>query len=305
MTENTNGAAAEEQRRPLTIGGATVELKPFMAFKAMRAMRMVRVLFREHGPSILAEGGRFKREFEGENYTELDRAEARRMFPPRPLTKQVPLERDGELVFETVPGQDDDEPGRELVVLTEPALDPAGQPLMRDPLGHLTDQDWEKSGNKLRVPESPDRWLQYAVMAAAAIEQAEDLSMQLLALILADDRDLERWDTEGNTNVDAELQAAARTLPHRARADEFVRLLVGAAAFMVDQLGDTLNEVKGDVGKIRAALPGATTDSEPEPEAMQIESSSNGLTSSTSSEAATTGPPSTSSTASPGASSES
>lgn len=294
MTESNEGAATTE-RRPLTLGGEPVEFKPFMAFKAMRAMRMVKTLMREHAPAILAEGGRFKRDFESEHYAELDRAEARRMFPPRTLTEQVPLERDGELVYED----------GELVVLRKAVVRDGVAVAGIDPLGHLTDQDWAESGQKLRVPESPERWLQYTVMAAAAVEQAESLSLELLALVLASDADLERWDTDSSTSVDAQLKEAASVLPHRARADEFVRLLVGGAAFLSEQLGNTLNEVKGDVGKIKAALPGATTGSEPEPEPMKIESSSGSPTSSTSSEADTSGAGATSSTEPLGASSES
>jgi hypothetical protein len=273
----------------VTIGGEPRSLGDFSAYKAFKAMELMAAaesVVRE----VVREGARFKREHEAENFVVMDRAEARRQFRPRPLERIV---------------REEGEDGR-IAVREEPVLDAAGEPVLGpDPLGHLTDADWEASSNQLRISESPSERMQGAAMIPIAFRLGREQVMRLLALVLAANSDLERWETDGD--VDAELDQAARALLHRARADELLELAGAALQLCREQVAGPFERLM-ETERTTFAQP----DSEPEegkvPEPMQVEiedETPSSPASSTDSPAATAGSPPSSSTAPVGASSSS
>jgi hypothetical protein len=182
----------------VTIGGEPRTLGGFSAFKAFYAMQVLADAERI-GRQVLDEAADFKRGYEARNFVEMDRAEARRQFAPEPMTKRIRREID--------------DTGR-LEVIDEPVRDDDGQIVMLDPLAHLTDADWANSDQKLRVPDSPSSKMQIAAMIPIAFRQGRREVLRLLALIVTSNADLERWDSEGD--VDVELEKIAGDLLHRA-----------------------------------------------------------------------------------------
>lgn len=204
----------------VVIGGEQRSLGEFSAYKAFKALEIlgdVESAWRE----VLTGAAEFKRQYIGEHFVEMSRAEARRQLRPRVLerTRRVELE-DGRI---------------ELV--DEPVLGEGGEPLLSpDPLGHLTEADWEASGHVLRIPESPSEALQVAAMVPLAFRLAREAALDLMALALCSNSDLEEWDREGGDVVDAKLRDRGTDLRHRAKLDELVDLATATLALCREQV---------------------------------------------------------------------
>jgi hypothetical protein len=272
----------------ITIGGQLVELEGFSGFKAMYAMdtigtveATVRDLIRAHADFKAEHTARV---VQGRTSVRFTRVEARRQFGPQPLYEQQPT---------------DDGP-RLIAVLND------GAPVMGpDPLGHLTDQDWQACGNELVIPTIPageDDGIENAAMMAMAplaFKQARGVVTRLLALATTTNRQLEDWD-DANADIDAELDKEAKKLAHRASGGELIALAVAAVQLAKDEIAGPFEDA---VAAIQQLFPSAPADptSVPAQQPMRLESEPDaGTTSSpgsaTSSPASTAGPPATPST---------
>jgi hypothetical protein len=156
------------------VGARDVVLQPFSLRKGLRVLHTIRWIT-QSVPQILSRWAEFTREYEAQNVTELDRAMARVEYAPRPLMDEEPL-LDGEGRAIT------DQLGQALVRRTPKMVD--GVPVMGpDPLGHLTEEDWQASGNRLRIPRSPSTEERMAAIFPMALELAEEQTLALLALL--------------------------------------------------------------------------------------------------------------------------
>lgn len=272
----------------VTIGGESRTIHEFSAYKALVAGDLIasgEAAYRK----VLREVAQFKRGFEGENYVEMDRAEARYEFRPRVLSKRdVTHQEDGSTVETAEPMLVD---GRPVIGV--------------DPLGHLTEDDWQHSGQKLRIHNSPERALEIAAMVPIALREARDLTFRLVALVLTTNDELERWDTAGE-NIEQKLDAEAKRLSHRATLAEIVSLSGAVIRTMRDQLVGPF----GDARREWAETFAKTEDDRPPAEVVPMriehsdsESTTSSSTSSSSSEDDSAGTPEPSPTASDGASS--
>lgn len=232
----------------VTIGGEPRQLGGFSAYKAFKAMEIIgdaEGIYRE----VLSESAAFVRQFEEENVVELDRAEARRQFTAQPIFERTEEEVDGRTVVATRP----------VVVNGEPLLTP-------DPLGHLTDADWQASGNRLRIGKSPSEDVRIAAMVPRAFKLGREQATRLLALALTSNADLEKWDGDGD--VDAQLDATARRLLHQAAADELLALAVATLRLCREQISGPFGEV---VEAIRTTFRPETPEQESETESDRPE----------------------------------
>lgn len=212
----------------VTIGGEARTLGEFSAYKALKALEIlsdVETAWR----AVLTEAASFRQQYGEENFVELSRVDARRQFRPRVLERTRRVEM---------------EDGR-LEIVDEPVMNEAtGEPLLSpDPLGHLTDADWEASGQKLRIPEQPAETLQVAAMVPLAFKHGRDAALSLMALVLATNAELEDWDREGAEKVDEKLKERAAELRHRAKLDEIVDLATATLQLCREQ-------VAGPFGKL-------------------------------------------------------
>lgn len=243
----------------VTIGGEPRTLGDFSAYKAFKAMEViadVEAVWRE----VLTEAARFKRSYEAEHFVEMDRATARREFRPRPLWETL---NDGENVIERPVLQD-------------------GQPVIGpDPLGHLTEADWEASGQKLRLPDSPSEQLQTAAMIPTAFRLGRDQCLKLMAIATVSNADIERWDDVSAENVDDELDKAAHELLHRCKADELLKLAAAAFELFKEQVSGPFEDL---VAAVRTTFEKPETEGDQEattPAAMQVETEGDDTTGST------------------------
>jgi hypothetical protein len=211
----------------------------------------------------------------------MTRAEARRQFPPRPLIEQV--EEDGATIM------------RPMLRDGQPVMGP-------DPLGHLSDADWQASGNVLRIPEQPEDEAVMAALIPKAFKVARAQVMRLLALVTVSNRDLETWD--GEQDIDAKLDEKGRQLMHDCSAGELLGLATAAMQLARGEVAGPFEDARRAWGQMFAPK---TEDPEPTPEPMRMEAEDDDETtplptSSTASEDATAGTPAPSSTASAGGS---
>lgn len=274
----------------VTIGGEQVQLADFMAFKAIKAMEIISEV-EGAWRDVLDETASFVHDYETKNVVELPRAEARRQMRPAVLYRQ--------------------EEGEDGRVKAEPVLGDDGQPLLGpDPLGHLTEDDWQASDNVLRMPESPSEAMRTAAMVPVAFKLARTSVLRMLALLLTSNRDLEQWDENGD-DIDARLDDAGKRLLHQASAAELVNVTTAAMHTLRDQLSGPFVEARE---AFRNAFSTTTTEqeeatqTEPEREPMRLVedgSSEPAPTSSTDSPADTAGTPAPASTEPAGASSSS
>jgi hypothetical protein len=234
----------------VTIGGEPRTLGDFSAFKAFYAMQVLadaETVWRQ----VLHEAAEFKRGYEATNYVEMPRTEARREFPPRPLHEVIRRET---------------EDGRIEVIETPKIQD--GHAVLVDPLGHLSEEDWAASDQKLRVSDSPSERMQIAAMVPVAFRLGREELMRLLALVTTANADLERWDGDGQ--VDVELGKIADELKHRAKLDELADLAVAAMTLCREQVAGPFERLMTEVRTTFASRPTAPAQTTtPEPAAFE------------------------------------
>src|SRR5205085_5382677 len=144
-------------------------------------------------------------------------------------------------------------------------LDPDGEPMVRirpvledgrpvlgpDPLAHLTEEDWAGSDQALTIHEDPKPSTVYMHVAPVAFKLARTHVLRLLALVLATNSQLEKWDEE-SADIDAELDTERKRLLHRCKADELVRLGVATIEVGREQLRDPFEEIEQGIRSLTA-----------------------------------------------------
>lgn len=121
-----------------------------------------------------------------------------------------------------------------------------------DRTAHLTEEDWAASGGKLVIPQDPSPIESTLAAFPVALDVAEEQTLRLLALVLTANTELEKWDDAGD--VDTNLEAERKRLPHRALAHELAELARVAVELLNDQFAGTIAgfEESDAVGKLRA-----------------------------------------------------
>lgn len=271
----------------VTVGGKDRQIQPFNAYKALLAMELVGGV-RDTWRAVLSEAAEFKRAYEAENYVELRRAEARYQLAPAPLTEVV--------------REEDPETGATRV-LERPVLDEEGVAIAGpDPLGHLSETDWEGSGQTLRISQSPSEGEQLAAMVPVAVRLGKVDALRLIALALVDAGRLEEW-VEAGEDVDSKLDEEARRLTLEASLGELVQVAVATAVACREELAGPLGDARRELGRL--LTPTGPTETVPEPMTLDADETPASPTSSTDSPAPTGGEPERSRTAPVGASSSS
>lgn len=254
----------------VTIKGNEITLHEFNGRKALRAAKIVRSVG-ESWPEILRAVAEFRAEYEEHNAVVMDRATARHRFP-------------------LVPILDDD----------QQRTGPNGELLYYDRLGHLTEADWEASGQKLRIPQSPSKEEVFAAAFPIAFDKAEEQVLQLLALCTIDADDMGKAAREGGPEAVTELlHDEAERLLDNANLGELMELAVVGSEMVERQVQEKLDALGDRVGNL-LRLVGLKKPDQPTP---IDESSTTKPPSSTSSPANTAGENGGSSTALAGASS--
>src|SRR3954452_7711118 len=197
----------------VSVGGRNVTVGEFSGRKGARLLRLLEHVGKEF-PDIQREMQRYTHEYEATHTIDIDRALARVEFPPQAMMREEPVMEDGVAVC--------DDAGRPLI-RREPVTDTDGKPIPGiDPLGHLSEEDWKASGNKLRRPRSPSDIEVFMAIFPQVLDVAEDEDAKLLGLVaMADEegarrgKDRSLWDevaAQGDALLDAPIHELAELL---------------------------------------------------------------------------------------------
>jgi hypothetical protein len=224
--------------KTVQVGGEQIRLEAFSGRKAIRVIRTIEHITKGV-PEILDRWAQFTREYEASHVTELDRAMARVEYAPRPLMDEEPL-LDGEGRAIT------DQLGQALVRRTPKLID--GVPVMGpDPLGHMSEEDWQASGNRLRIPRSPSTEERVAAIFPMALTLAETEVSHLLALLSMSNADVKR---AAAGDFPEALEQRAEELMD-APAEDLMELAVAAGEMVEEQF---MAKVKGLGDRLPNAL---------------------------------------------------
>jgi hypothetical protein len=133
----------------------------------------------------------------------------------------------------------------------------------------VTDKAWEESGGVIKLARDPGEAEILAVALPAAFELAGERVVDLLAWVIADDRELEQKDDEGEEAIDAYIKGLRRKLLFRGDVDELLELALVAKDVLTGQMAG-----KAERARSLLALVGLGNDSEdedPEPETEATE----------------------------------
>ena len=267
------------ETRRIMVGGEEYRIEPFSGRKALRVLHTVKHIT-TGVPAILDEWAAFRSQYESKHGITIDRASARRQFPPMPLYDEEPLVNDGKVVT--------NEDGDPLVRRVARTREDGSAVMGPDPLGHMTDADWEASGNVLRLPRSPSIEEQIAAVFPTAMQLAEEQVVRLLALVAMSNADVKKnrndltkvLEERGDDLLDSDL-------------GELIELAVVAGECVTEQYREKAKELGGRLGNAAKLfglnLPNST-EPETEKDSTSKETSSNpSVTSSTDSPSPTTG----------------
>lgn len=233
----------------VTIGGEQRTIAEFSAFKALHAMAVIKQV-EEKVRELILGAGAFRDEYAKAHFTRMTRAEAKRNFPPQPLYEQRANDR-GEV--ET------------LLVLID------GEPKLRPgKLDHLTEEDWAAAGHELIAPEYPSDEMVQAMMVTSAFEIARTHVLRLLALALVANRDLRKWEEDGD-DLDAKLDEEAKTLVYDCTAPELLELTVSVIGAVKDQISGPFGDARAALQEVFRPAQGATPAGEVTPSPMTVE----------------------------------
>ena len=177
-----------------------------------------------------------------------------------------------------------------------------------DELAHMTEEDWQASDNKLRLPASPTQAETFAALLPEVLDLAEEHVYRLLALLTIPNRELGRAWRDGS-HVEL-LDRAVGDLLADSYADELLELAVVAGETIEAQFTAKARELGGRMGNALrlfgldpATLRAPATPESPQtaPETTQTPSSTSPASTTSDTSTSTTSPASsrpTSSTAS-------
>jgi hypothetical protein len=179
-----------------------------------------------------------------EHTTALPRSEARRQFRPRVLQKTEPARDDAGEILRDKDG--------EVVVVVVPVLDDQGHPVLGpDPLGHLSEEDWQGSNQALAVTtREPSREERVLAGLKQGMRIARDNVLRLLAVIVTPNEELEEWETNGQKVILDELDRVGRDLLFKTKGHELLQIALTAAEVIHDQFAPTVSEAGDAWGKL-------------------------------------------------------
>jgi len=213
------------------LGDREVVVGDFMLFKFTAIAERLAQIGKE-APEIIQRWGKFVAEYERDHQLVLDRASARRQLGPQPIYEPV-TGPDGEVV------RDND--GYPIL---EPKRDEHGEFVFGpDRLRFISDQDWEGSGHEIRLPQPPPDELVMAAVFPFAFEVAKDHILDLAALVITPDSQLE----EREGQLDKLIKEQRKFLDHRTKPGEVLKLAVATK----EALQEEFRAHRAELGKLR------------------------------------------------------
>jgi hypothetical protein len=119
-------------------------------------------------------------------------------------------------------------------------------------LEHLTDEDWERAWQKLRVPGSPSAPEVFFQLAPLIYERAEAVALRLLGIIAIDNATVQRYVESGD--IWARVDEFVAEVIQPAPLDELVELVVVAAELIDSTILAKIRSLGDRVGKALRAF---------------------------------------------------
>lgn len=211
------------------INGQDITIERMTLTKAMRVITLLS-LIQKRVPEINRAMGEFRRAYVNENADELTRTEAKLRFGPQPV-----LGDDGEVML-----RDDGE------VLVLPS-----------PIDRMTEQDWEQSGQVLKLRRQPSNTELLTAMFPLVYEHAEELVLRLLALVSMPNADVDRYVRSGE--IKERMDERAQEVIAPAFLEEVMELAVTCAEQVEGQVMAKARELGDRTGKLRQLFGMGTT----------------------------------------------
>jgi hypothetical protein len=183
-----------QQPVEVRIGGEKRTVSRLNVRKALAAMGLLKQISKS-SDEIAKEWRAYTVAYARENVEEVPRALAHLRWPPTPLVvdDQVQYEADGK-----------------TPIMVPSALD------------KITDQDWEKSGNVIRLPAQPSIQETIAFLFPLALDLAEEKVLELMALFLVGNDKINEWHRAGN--LWSNLHEKGQELAYEAGPEELIEL---------------------------------------------------------------------------------
>jgi hypothetical protein len=217
---------------PIEVNGSQITVERFTLTKGMRVITLLQLIQRMV-PDITKEIAAFRREYAADNIIELDRVQAKMRYGPTPILN------DAGDVEKTPDGG----------VLTIPS-----------PIDRMSEADWERSGQTLKLRQSPSNEEIMLAMFPMVWEHAQAPVLRLLALVAMPNADVERYAAVSGDELWAKVDQFASSVIAPAYLEEIMELAVTAAEQVEGQvmtkaksLGDRVGKLAGLFGmKVRA-----------------------------------------------------
>lgn len=238
----------------ITVNGQQVTVERFTLTKGMRVITLLQLIQRMV-PDITKEIARFRREYAEDNVVELDRVQAKMRYGPTPIVN------DAGDVEKTADGN----------VLT-----------IASPIDRMSEQDWERSGQVLKLRQQPSNEELMLAMFPLVYEQAQAPVLRLLALVAMPNADVERYAATSGDELWTQVDQFAAKVIAPAYLEEVMELAVTAAEQVegqvmtkANELGERAGKLAGKFGLTRKRSAASPTSSEsPEPQNSQSASPS-------------------------------
>jgi hypothetical protein len=204
-----------------------ITVERFTVTKGLRILTLLQ-LIQKMVPQISNEIADFKREYAASNVIELDRVQAKMRYGPTPI-----IDEHGDVVRDSATGE----------VLT-----------VASPIDRMTEADWERSGQILRLRQSPSNEEMLLAVFPLVYEHAQAPLMRLLALVAMPNADIERYAQVSGEKLWEEVDEYARQVIGPAYLEQVMELAVTAAEQVEGQVMDKVRGLGDRVGKLAGLL---------------------------------------------------
>lgn len=212
----------------IKFGDRDITVERFCFAKAMRVITLLKKL-QQSAPEISKAASDFRREYMAGNIVELDRVQAKMEFGPQPIfdDENRPMFHEGELLT------------------------------MASSVDRMTEQDWERSNQTLKIRQEPSTAEMVAAVFPVAYEHAEETVVRLLGLVIMSNADVLRFVAAGN--LWDEVDRVAEQVIAPAFIEDVLELVVVVGEVIEGQVMTKVKGLGDRLGKIRRLLTGEKT----------------------------------------------
>lgn len=216
----------------IKFGSSDITVERFCFAKAMRVITLLKEL-QQSAPEITKAASDFRREYMESNIVELDRVQAKMRFGPQPIfdDNNQPMFHDGELLT------------------------------MASSIDRMTEQDWERSGQTLKIRQEPSTPEMVAAVFPVAYGHAEETVQRLLGLVIMSNADVLKYVAAGD--IWDQVDGVVKQTIEPAYIEDVMELVVVVGEVIEGQVMTKVKGLGDRLGKLRRLLTGEKTKTDP------------------------------------------